>query len=223
MSEELVKYSENISLKTLIDFQMLLNDTPKDKQIKINGLARNSKYLPINYIEKLLDEHYTGLWQVHSFNYKVVANEIIGDLTLEVFNPAAKIWIKRIGTGSVQIMTKKDTNAMEISNKIQNCLIMLMPKLKAECIKNAAKSLGVVFGRNLNRDDDNSFEDLTEKIENFEEKQQEKTYREQILKEAFDLIKIDNSIKDKEKAFTKLSGLQNDKIENYIKFQQNGN
>ena len=112
---------------------------------------------------------------------------------------------------------------MEINNKIQNCLIMLMPKLKAECLKNAAKSLGVVFGRNLNRDDDNSFENIIEKAENFESKQSGKDYRNQILKEAFELMQLDDTITDKKNTFEKMKKVSNERIENYIKNQQNEN
>jgi hypothetical protein len=41
--------------------------------------------------------------------------------------------------------------ALNPSNKKPNALDMAFPKLKSECLKNAAQSLGKIFGRDLNR------------------------------------------------------------------------
>jgi hypothetical protein len=41
----------------------------------------------------------------------------------------------------------------DVDAKIKNTLVKDFPHLKAECIKNAAKSLGKYFGRDLNRGD----------------------------------------------------------------------
>ena len=41
--------------------------------------------------------------------------------------------------------------ALNPENKKPNALDMAFPKLKAECLKNAAQSLGKIFGRDMNR------------------------------------------------------------------------
>ncbi|MES1224826.1 MAG: hypothetical protein ABUT20_55560, partial [Bacteroidota bacterium] len=50
-------------------------------------------------------------------------------------------------------MSKQERNlyALDSSNKKPNALDLAFPKLKAECIKNAAQSLGKIFGRDINR------------------------------------------------------------------------
>ena len=44
--------------------------------------------------------------------------------------------------------------------------------MKAECIKNAAKSFGNHFGRNLNREDEFDYEPLSDQVEEIEQKRQ---------------------------------------------------
>jgi hypothetical protein len=69
--------------------------------------------------------------------------------------------IRRTGAASIVIMVdrvpdgvigvERNQWALNPSNKKANALDMAFPKLKAECLKNAAQSLGKVFGRDLNR------------------------------------------------------------------------
>jgi len=156
------------------DFQIFLNKQPSKKDIKINKLANNSKYVPIGIIENKLDEYFSGLWQIKNFKYQVVANEIVGDIELMVFHPILKDWITRSGAGAVMIQQKRDSKDLtDINSKIKNTLTKDFPHLKAECLKNACKSLGVIFGRNLNRDyaEDYEFESLSDNIGELDTKQ----------------------------------------------------
>ena len=62
------------------------------------------------------------------------------------------------------IQTVRDKEVI-IENKIKNTLVKDFPHLKSECIKNAAKSLGVRFGRALNRGKDDEYQYLTSIVE----------------------------------------------------------
>ena len=209
--ETVEKYGkQNTALE---NYLMLLNTEPKENQIKINSQAKNSKYLSINYIERLLDEHYNGLWQTSNFRWQVIANEIVGSIDLQVYHPILQNWITRTGSASVMILTASGMPAV-VENKIKNTLVKDFPHLKSECIKNAAKGLGVAFGRNLNRQDDNEFESLSEKIETFDEKKE-------LLSKAWELVQDDMRYTDKAVAFKKLQKLSIEKLKNYIKLQQN--
>lgn len=139
-----------------LDFvNSMLNASPKESEVKINTQAGNSKYLPVSFVEMTLDEIFGGLWQTKNFTSQVVANEIIGTIELGVFHPVLKEWIWRTGAGAVMIQQSKGSQITDIGAKIKNTLVKDFPHLKAECLKNAARSLGKVFGRDLNR----SFED----------------------------------------------------------------
>jgi len=160
-----------ITLKRVENFQKLLIGNPKVSDVKVNKLANNSKFLPIGIVEKTLDEIFSGLWRTKNFKYTIVVNELVGDLELEVFHPVIQEWITRSGSASVPIMVKKGTDFTNVKNKYINACVTVAPHLKAECVKNAAKSFGAIFGRNLNRtqDDYASYTSLSERIFSEEE------------------------------------------------------
>lgn len=117
--------------------------------------------MPISYVESLLDELYNGLWSTRNFTTSMIANEIVGQIELEVTHPVTGQIITRTGAGAIQLtmdsapsgISGQERNlwAQDLKNKKPNALDLAYPKLKAECIKNAAKGLGKIFGRDLNR------------------------------------------------------------------------
>lgn len=148
----------------------VLAKIPAQNTIKINKAAKNSKYIPISVVENQLDEIFFGAWEIKDFNYQVVANEIIGSLQLRFFHPVFKTWIERTGCASVQIQMKSKDNGGDgditnVKNKITNTLEKDFPHLKAECVKNAARSIGKIFGRDLNRDFEDEYMPLIDQIE----------------------------------------------------------
>lgn len=138
------------------------NADPDVNAVKINRMANNSAYLPISHIENLLDKYFFGLWSTSDFTYQNIANELVGSIELRVRHPLTGEVITRTGVGGVQIRVNKETG-----KKVTNALVADVPHLKAECIKNAAKSIGKVFGRDLSRknEDVDAFETLLEKKE----------------------------------------------------------
>ncbi len=153
-NRELIGIDNQINNSVLESWNMIrkaLAESPKKEEVQVNSFAKNSKFLPIGVIENKLDLIYSGLWQTDDFHYQVVANEIVGSIRLKVFIAGAG-WVTRIGTGAVMIQQDSGSAITDINSKIKNTLQKDMPHLKAECIKNAAKSLGVAFGRSLNRD-----------------------------------------------------------------------
>ncbi len=164
----------------LIEFNTALNLEPGADEVKnhpyititktVNGEKKEVplQYLPIEYVELKLNHYFNGLWQVLNFNYKVIVNEIVGDLELAVYHPQAGVWLRRAGTGAVMIQQKalyetddqgqrrkKEQDLLDINRKVANTLTKDMGHLKSECIKNAAKSFGRTFGSDLARDLEN--------------------------------------------------------------------
>lgn len=144
----------------------LLNNNPLAENIKINSQANNSKYLPISFVENKLDEIFFGLWQIKNFRWQVIANEIVGSIELGVYHPVLKEWIWREGAGATMILQKKGADITDIGAKHKNTLVKDFPHLKTECLKNAARSLGKIFGRDLNRDLEDTYTPITEQINN---------------------------------------------------------
>lgn len=132
-------------------FTAYLNRPPDQEQVRVNKHAANTLYLPISHIETLLDELFLGLWETRDFRYTVMGNEIAGSIELRVFHPKAETWINRTGAAATMIRQQKGAGVTEFEKKIHNALEMDFPHLKADCMSNAARSLGKLFGRDLNR------------------------------------------------------------------------
>lgn len=132
-------------------FTKALNAEPNPAEVKTNPAANNTRYIPISYLQTSLDELFFGLWQTSDLKWERMGNEIVGTLTLEVFHPAANIWIKRTGAAATQIRLQKGANPLELDKKFTNSFEMDFPHLAADCLRNACASLGKSFGRDLNR------------------------------------------------------------------------
>lgn len=180
MTEQLQRYDNILPLsdieieewqKKLDEFNRVLDEPPPQSEIQFNGQSK-SHYLPISFVETKLDEIFFGLWEITDFQFQPIANEIVGSLKLRYFHPKAKTWITRIGLGAVQIQFNKGSQISDLNNKIKNTLQKDFPHLKAECLKNACRSIGKKFGRDLNRDLQDSYEpqfltDDEEKVQSF--------------------------------------------------------
>ena len=139
----------------LEQFTKVLNSKPKAENIKDR---QGFKFLGISQIENELDRLFAGLWQTNNLTWQIVANEICVNLELQVFHPVAKTWLSRCGVGACQIRQKAGAQISDINAKIKNALEMDLPHAKADALKNAAKSLGDLFGRNLTRKDKDTTE-----------------------------------------------------------------
>lgn len=170
----------------LQDFLRRLNSEPEVSELDRTADGK-AKTLPISFVEMTLDELFLGVWGTTNFTTKLISNEVVGELELWVKHPITGDMITRSGAAGIIIqmdkapenLTGQERNnwALDPSNKKPNALDLGYPKLKAECVKNAAQSLGKVFGRDLNRKkndkfipaykelSDNGFKSLLERIE----------------------------------------------------------
>jgi len=153
----------SLSVDDLKDLQIYtkhLNKSPdKTKIMKLDvGGGRQILYLPISHIEMLLDQYFFGLWETFNFKWQLIANEVVASIQLKVYHPKLHIWLTRTGTGSVPIQQTSGSKIADILHeKIKNTLVKDFPHLEAECIKSAAHKLGKVFGRDLNRKEEDFY------------------------------------------------------------------
>lgn len=153
LSDQLDKANQiNEDLRPIIiaceKFSKGLNIAPPKSIIKER---QGIKYIPISAIETNLDRMFTGLWQTKNMQWKLIANEIVVSLELHVFHPIAKVWLCRCGVGAAQMRMRSGSKITDIDSKIKNALEMDVPHAKADALKNAAKSFGNLFGRNIGR------------------------------------------------------------------------
>lgn len=141
-------------------YQQRLNADPDPAGIESTP-DRKALTLVISHVETTLDEMFFGHWRTEGFTWQTISNEVTGSLELVVIHPITGMEIRRTGAASVIITMDRapegllgpDRNrwALNPENKKPNALDLAFPKLKTECIKNAAQSLGKLFGRDLNR------------------------------------------------------------------------
>lgn len=152
------------SISQLQDFMKRLNQEPDPKELgkTPDGKART---LPISFVEMTLDELFLGQWETSEPTYQQVFNEVVGSLVLTVWHPITNRPIRRVGFASVVITQDKDATISEFNaTKKKNALDLSFPKLKSECTKNAAQSLGKIFGRDLNRKDADIYQPIFKKL-----------------------------------------------------------
>jgi hypothetical protein len=149
-------------LESMQKFLHRLNSEPAHEGV-LRTPDGKAHTLVISHVEMTLDELFFGQWSTRNFQWSTIANEVQGSLELVVVHPVTGREIVRTGAGSVVIMVDKVPDdvkndpqarnmwALNPSNKKANALDLSFPKLKAECLKNAALSFGKVFGRDLNR------------------------------------------------------------------------
>lgn len=153
----------NTTTEKLIQLQNFiekLNREPDQSELDRTPDGK-AKTLPISFVEMTLDELFLGQWGTENFTSKVIANEVVGELELVLTHPITGREIRRSGAAGIIIQVDKAPDdiqgkernqwALDVANKKSNALDLGYPKLKAECVKNAAQSLGKVFGRDLNR------------------------------------------------------------------------
>lgn len=159
--EQLAKITPEMEMRVKLEnFLGALSRQPSDKDLDKTPDGK-AFTLPIDFVETTLDELFFGMWQTHSFTYNREFNELIGSLVLEVKHPITGDWIKRMGAGGIIIMQDSGATLDQFnSTKKKNALDLSFPKLKAECLKNAAQSLGNIFGRNLNRKKKDSYQPI---------------------------------------------------------------
>lgn len=168
------------SFQAIEEFTKLISQAPDKDGVKKTPDG-NAETLVISYIESKLDEIYLRQWGASDVHVQQIGNEILVWLTLWVIDPQTKMKIERPGFAAVVITVdavpdslkwnqsdpqnvqnekKRERNqwALDMSNKKPNAMYLSFPKAKSMAIKNAAQSLGVIFGRNLNR----KFEDTPE-------------------------------------------------------------
>lgn len=133
------------------DFTRKLNAEPDPREFEKTPDNRAS-FLPVSFVEMTLDELYLGQWELSDCTYQQIFNEVVGTGILTVWHPITQRPIRRAGFGAVVITQDKDATIAEFNvTKKKNALDLTFPKLKAEILKNAAGSLGKVFGRDINR------------------------------------------------------------------------
>jgi hypothetical protein len=130
------------------NFLSVLSQIPDERQVRTNKFANNSEYLSISYIEGLLDAIFQGKWNLRHKGMQFILNSVVCDVELEVWYPDGTL-IVRAGSGSCQVQVDAQTGEFK-PKSIEKAYAASL----SMAFKNAAKRLGNIFGRMLNREDE---------------------------------------------------------------------
>lgn len=131
-------------------FNVLLNQNPPAKWIKVNKYAGNSQYLPIDKVEYLLRKIFKK-YKVDILRENTMFNSVYVAVRLNYFNPVTNEWEYQDGIGAEQIQTKSGASPADLASINNNAVAIALPKAETAAIKDAAHKIGRIFGSDLNR------------------------------------------------------------------------
>lgn len=138
-------------LQNEMEFHKLLSKSPKKLAKKHPQI--NAQYLPVGIIEQMLDAIFPS-WSFERVDSGILANSVFYEGVLTVQSPHNGKIFKRTGVAAIPIQLGKGSKPMEIENIVATAIQKNLPTAKSVALKNAAQSLGNLFGRSLNRDDE---------------------------------------------------------------------
>lgn len=153
--------------KKLEKFRFLMDQKPEKEFVKEHPWIKGALYIPISHIEGLMDTFFFRQWGTRNFRSERIENEMVSSMDLWYFDPVTEREITRVGVAAFQIpvlhleneereeMDQKELNGYAIDidfNKKANGLESVYAIMKEYCFKNACKSIGRIFGKDLNRD-----------------------------------------------------------------------
>lgn len=127
----------------------------KDKNGKLAPLL----YLPVARVEYLLSRIYIRWW-VEVRKVQVIANSVVVTIRLFVINPINKQEEWNDGVGSSPIQTDSGKGAMDWNSVKSGAVQMAAPAGESYALKDAAEKFGKLFGKDLSRPDDISYNEL---------------------------------------------------------------
>ena len=195
-------------------FNLLLNQEPPAKWIKVHPYIKDYKYVPIDKVEFLLKKLFK-LYKIEVLKTGMLLNAIEVTVRVHYLHPVTSEWMFHDGVGAQELQTQKDTGnlKLDMSNINRGAVTMALPIAKSVAIKDAADHLGKLFGSDLNRKDTlnyttdkglNKDEMLTELKELYELKKDSISPEEQIN---FDRIISCKETKSYKKAINELAKL----------------
>lgn len=137
------------------ELNRLLNCQPRPEWVKTNKFANNSNYIPIGIIEYLLTSIYVK-WRVEIKSSQVIANSVVVTVRLYLLDPITGEWDWQDGIGASPIQTKAGAAATDFGQVNTAAVQMAAPAAESYAFKDAAEKLGRLFGKDINRKDENT-------------------------------------------------------------------
>lgn len=139
--------------KTQSQFNILVNQPPKESWVKNHPFAKGVKYIPIERIEYLLTALFIR-WRVEVKTIQIIANSVAVTVRLHYQNVEDSEWSWQDGIGAAPIQTEKGSGAMDWNAVKSDAVMKAAPAAESYAVKDAAEKIGKLFGKDLNRKDE---------------------------------------------------------------------
>ena len=156
-------YNDTALVDKQNQLNIILNAEPKKEWIKDHPFVKNLKYLPIERVEYLLTMIFTK-WRVEVKEVKILANSIVTTVRVYVQDPITGEWDWQDGIGAMPIQVQKGSGATEFDKMNSSAVQIGSPASESFAIKDACEKFGRIFGKDLNRKDNVSYDRLYQMI-----------------------------------------------------------
>lgn len=161
MNDEISKYQSKVVNETIdstgkltkLTYKALLAQKPPRAVVKHQKYG-DFDYIPITVVERLLDGLFEG-WSVEIIREGSLANGFYVVVKLRAVLAGGEFTLVSDGIGFAELQTLKGAAPTDFTKLMPGAGVLAVPRARAEAVKNAAKSFGNLFGRNLTRKDDN--------------------------------------------------------------------
>lgn len=127
-----------------------LNVNPPESWMKVNPYAGNSKYLPIDKVEFLLDRYFQR-WRCEVLSVGTMFNAINVTVRIHYINPVTGDWDFHDGVGAKACQLDTGSRPSDMTAIKPEAVQMALPMAKSYAIKDACDHIGKIFGRDANR------------------------------------------------------------------------
>ena len=156
-------YNDTALVDKQNQLNIILNAEPKKEWVKDHPFVKNLKYLPIERVEYLLTMIFTK-WRVEVKEVKILANSIVTTVRVYVQDPITGEWDWQDGIGAMPIQVQKGSGATEFDKMNSSAVQIGSPASESFAIKDACEKFGRIFGKDLNRKDNVSYDRLYQMI-----------------------------------------------------------
>jgi len=219
-------YDDTSIIQKQNKLNLILNAEPKKEWIKQHPFVKNLNYLPIERVEYLLTMIFTK-WRVEIKEVKLLANSIVTTVRVYVQDPISGDWDWQDGIGAMPIQVAKGSGATEFDKMNSSAVQIGSPASESFAIKDACEKFGRIFGKDLNRKDNISYDRLYQAV-NMNETVNNPSLTQEIresVNKATTLIQLEdiyNEHRGLGKEFDDLVSAQKKFIESVNKEEQNG-
>ncbi len=156
-------YSDTALIDKQNQLNIILNAEPKKEWVREHPFVKNLKYLPIERVEYLLTMIFTK-WRVEVKEVKLLANSIVTTVRVYVQDPITAEWDWQDGIGAMPIQVAKGSGAIQFDKMNSSAVQIGSPASESFAIKDACEKFGRIFGKDLNRKDNISYDRLYQMI-----------------------------------------------------------